>query len=181
MPARKKMNKAKAFIQNRLQSIMNNKERFPLSIGVTMFTNMIFYSMVSTVLFSFAPQMVKGFGASEIETGTYAGLLASSFYIGQFCFSMLWGYIADTMNKTHALLIAGSALITTTILFGLSLDFYWAIVSRFLQGSSMGHLILFKAIVTEICDEKNVAFGLSILMSAFTIGSILGLLIFLLL
>lgn len=151
-----------------------NSYNFPFSIGLIMFTYMIFYSMVSNVLFAFLPKMVKYFGASEVNTGVYAGVIASAFYIGQFVFSMVWGYLTDTMVKTNVLVFAGIALCSTTIAFGFCRDIYSAFITRFLQGCSMGQLIIFKSIITDICDDDNIAFGLSILMSAWTVGSVTG-------
>ena len=146
----------------------------PMAITLTIFVNTIFFSMISTVLFSFLPKMVKYFGATELNTGYYAGIIASSLFIGRSLFSMIWGYIADAKSKRFSLILAGFTLTVTTLAFGFSRNFYWATITRFLQGCSMGQLIVFKALVAEICDDTNMALGVSILMTAFSVGNIIG-------
>ena len=74
-------------------------KKLPMYAIVILFINVVFYSMASTVVFSFLPKMVKWFGASELSTGYYAGVIASSLFLGRFIFSLVWGYLADTIGK----------------------------------------------------------------------------------
>ena len=146
----------------------------PMSITVIVISNMIFFSMVATVLFSFLPKMVKYFGVTELNTGYYAGIIASSIYVGRLFFSMIWGYITDTKSKRFSLTLATFALMVTTLAFGFSYNVYWATITRFLQGCSSGHIITLKALLADVCDDTNMSLGLSILMTAFSVGNIIG-------
>ena len=148
--------------------------RLPMAITLTMSINIVFYSMVTVVLFSFLPKMVKYFGATELNTGYYAGIIASSLFVGRLFFSMFWGYITDTKSKRFSIILTGFTLMATTLAFGFSRNFYWATTTRFLQGCAMGHFILFKSVLAEVFDDTNMALGLSIIMTALDVGSIIG-------
>ena len=73
--------------------------KLPMYIIAIVFINVAFYSIAATLVFSILPKLVKWFGASEVSAGYHAGLLASSLYLGRFIFSLVWGYLADTIGK----------------------------------------------------------------------------------
>ncbi|CAG8678321.1 11726_t:CDS:2, partial [Acaulospora morrowiae] len=86
----------------------------------------------STILLPFVYFMVRDFGVSkdEKQIGRYAGLIASSFFFSQFCFSIFWGYMSDKFGRRPILLIGLVGNIITSILFGISRSLIWAIASR---------------------------------------------------
>ena len=47
------------------------------------------------MLFPYLPQMMRDFGYYEQSLGIYAGIVASSYFVGAFISSYLWGYAAD--------------------------------------------------------------------------------------
>ena len=149
-------------------------KHLPMSVVIIIFINIVFYSMATNVVFVFLPQMVKYLGATEINAGYYAGVIASSVYVGRFFFSIFWGYLADIKSKRFSVVCTGSCLLATTLAFGLSTNFYWATLTRFLQGCSMGHIIISKAILADVCDDTTMALGLSVLLTASSVGGILG-------
>ena len=48
------------------------------------------------MLFPYLPQMMRDFGYDEQAIGIYAGLVASSYFVGAFISSNFWGYTADS-------------------------------------------------------------------------------------
>lgn len=50
-------------------------------------------------------------------------------------FSYFWGYFGDKKGKKLALICSCAGAAATTLLFGFSRNFYWAMIARFLQGA----------------------------------------------
>ena len=82
--------------------------------------------------------------------------------------------MADTYGSKKIALISGALLGITTLAFGFSTSFYWALTTRFLQGCSIGLLVVCKAFISAICDNTNMAFGMAIITTSFYTGMILG-------
>lgn len=152
----------------------NGVNPLPTKIMFIVYMLNLFNSMVMTMVFSFLPRMVKSFGASEVQAGTYAGLLGSSLFISRTIFSVFWGYFSDYKGRKFSLLVAVGGLMATTLAFGFSTNFYWAVATRMLQGAFMGIIIITKAILADACDDTNFTLGLSILISSFSAGLIIG-------
>ena len=146
----------------------------PITIKITTFLNVMLVSMAATVIFSFLPKLVKYMGATEVNAGYYAGTAASAVYVGRLFFSVFWGKLADTIGNRFSTMLAGTCLLVSTLAFGFSYNIYWIIMARFLQGCSMGQIIVSKAILAEFCDDSNMASTLSIAMSAYSVGAIIG-------
>ena len=71
---------------------------------------------------------------SRDEAGFYAGYLASSMMLGRVFSSVPWGIVADSYGRKPVILIGLATIAITSILFGLSLNFYMAIACRFILG-----------------------------------------------
>ena len=82
--------------------------------------------------------------------------------------------MADTKGLKKITIISCSLLSISTLLFGFSSSFYWAIVTRFLQGCSIGLLVTCKAYISAVCDNTNIAFGMVLTTTAFYAGMIIG-------
>ena len=65
-------------------------------------------------------------------------------------------------------------LLATTTVFGFSEGIYWAGTSRFLQGCCMGHLIILKSILADVCDDSNLSWGLGVISNSYSTGFIVG-------
>ena len=150
------------------------KSRHPLIIYTVVFVDVFFYSMVMTMVFPFLPQLVKSYGVTELNTGFAVGAIGSSLYLGRLCFSMFWGWLADTIGKKRSLIATMVCLLVTTTVFGFSEGVYWAGVSRFLQGCCMGHLIILRSILGDVCDDSNISWGMGVINTSFSTGFILG-------
>ena len=88
--------------------------------------------------------------------------------------SFVWGMVTDWKGKKFTCIFATICLTLTTLAFGFSKSVWWATITRFLQGSAMGLPIAAKALTASLCDDTNIALGMSVHTSAFTIGLIIG-------
>ncbi|XP_065671079.1 uncharacterized protein LOC100205374 isoform X2 [Hydra vulgaris] len=133
-----------------------------------------FEAMTNTTVFSYLPQLVKSFGASEVEAGEDAGWIGASIFIARVMSGLVWGYIGDKFNQKKTLLVSSFGLIISTILFGLSRSYFWALITRFMQGVFTGIGPISKTIVSEYANETNMGLAFSIFYAAYNIGLIVG-------
>uniref|UniRef100_A0A0D6QRF1 Major facilitator superfamily (MFS) profile domain-containing protein n=2 Tax=Araucaria cunninghamii TaxID=56994 RepID=A0A0D6QRF1_ARACU len=112
-------------------------------------------------------------GTTE-DIGYYAGFIGSSFMFGRFLTSALWGMAADKYGRKPVMLIGIATVIIFNTLFGMSVNFWMAISTRFLLGSLNGLLGPVKAYATEVCREEHQALGLSMLGTMWGVGLIIG-------
>ncbi|XP_057302262.1 uncharacterized protein LOC130636532 [Hydractinia symbiolongicarpus] len=89
-------------------------------------------------------------------------------------YSLMWGYIADRKGKKPTLIASTILIMFTTLAFGFTSNFDWAVITRFMQGSSLGIVLISKSITANVCDDTNMAFAMSILLSTVSVGFIIG-------
>merc|ERR1740124_477827 len=130
--------------------------------------------MVDTMCVSYLPAMVKSFGTSEVQTGRYVGLIASSVYLGMLTCSFLWGHFADTKGHKLVLLITMVGMTLTTLLFGFSTTITWALVARIAAGVFTGLYTVSKSVLSHALDETNTALGFSLFFTSWTLAFIVG-------
>lgn len=146
----------------------------PAGITAVLFCLMLFSSVTITMVFSFLPHLVTSFGIGETERGYYAGLIGSALFAGRALCSFFWGYLADTKGRKFSTILSTALLILTTLVFGFSSTFEWAMVTRCIQGCFMGINVIAKAMMADVCDDTNQALGMSLLMCSYSTGLILG-------
>ncbi|KAE8037871.1 hypothetical protein FH972_010426 [Carpinus fangiana] len=127
-------------------------------------------------LFPFLYFMVRDFHIAkrEEDIGYYAGYIGSSFMLGRALTSVFWGIVADRYGRKPVIVIGIVAVVIFNTLFGLSVNFWMAITTRFLLGSLNGLLGPIKAYASEIFREEYQALGLSAVSTAWGIGLIIG-------
>ncbi|XP_057851926.1 protein ZINC INDUCED FACILITATOR-LIKE 1 isoform X2 [Cryptomeria japonica] len=108
------------------------------------------------------------------DIATYAGILGSSFMVGRFLFSVIWGVAADRYGRKPVIIIGAISIIVLNTLFGLSVNYWMAISTRFLLGTFNGLIGTIKAYATEVSREEHHAAGLSIVTTTWGIGLIIG-------
>lgn len=163
-------------LKNRLARLMHREGVTPLptKILVTLFFVVLCDMMTVAMVFSYLPKLVKSFGTSEVDTGLYAGIIASSLYIGRTLFSLIWGHIADVKGNKLVLICSTVLVMFATLAFAFANSFYWAVATRFIQGASSALLVISKSVLAENCDDTNMASAISILFSSGSIGYIIG-------
>lgn len=164
------------FLKSRLRGIICPPGTTPLNwklVSILFFS--LFCSAVSvTILFPFLPAMVKSFGISDEETGYYAGLVASAMFIGRTVACYFWGWLADKVGRRPVMLLSLVLLLASMFAFGLSSSLYMAIFTRLFAGISNGLVGTIKAVVSEVCDNTNQAIGMSVVLTAWNMGLIVG-------
>ncbi|CAH3019912.1 unnamed protein product [Porites evermanni] len=167
---------AMEFLKSRLRAIVYAPGTTPIDwrLFSILFLSMLCLSLSITILFPFLPAMVKSFGISDEEAGYYAGLVASSMFIGRVATCYFWGWLADKIGRRPVLLLSLALLTASMVAFGLSTSLYMAIFTRFFAGISNGLIGTVKAIASEVCDNTNQAIGISVVITAWNMGLIVG-------
>lgn len=127
-------------------------------------------------LFPFLYFMIRDFHIAkrEEDIGYYAGYVGSAFMLGRALTSVFWGVIADRYGRKPVIILGTSAVVIFNTLFGLSVNFWMAVCTRFLLGSLNGLLGPIKAYAVEIFTDEYQALGLSTVSTAWGIGLIIG-------
>lgn len=127
-------------------------------------------------LFPFLYFMVRDFhiAKKEEDISYYAGFIGSSFMIGRALTSVFWGLVADRYGRKPVIIIGTATVVVFNGLFGLSVNFWMAISTRFLLGSLNGLLGPIKAYASELFSEEYQALGLSTISTSWGIGLIIG-------
>ncbi|CAI0410479.1 unnamed protein product [Linum tenue] len=110
----------------------------------------------------------------EEDIGYYAGYVGSSFMFGRALTSFFWGIVADRYGRKPVILLGTSSVVIFNTIFGLSLNFWMAVISRFMLGFLNGLLGPIKAYASEIFRNEHQALGLSTITTAWGIGLIIG-------
>mmetsp|Transcript_155826 Transcript_155826/g.283441 ORF Transcript_155826/g.283441 Transcript_155826/m.283441 type:complete len:565 (+) Transcript_155826:119-1813(+) len=129
-----------------------------------------------TFVFPFLPFQVGFFHVGVSEIGYYAGIVGSSYMIGRASSSVPWGIIADRHGRKRVLVLSMYLMAAATLVYGLAPTFSMAVLARFACGASNGILGPGKSLASEICeqDEQTQATAMTMVMTAFNLGSIVG-------
>lgn len=110
----------------------------------------------------------------KARLGTYAGLLGSSFYVGQLISSFIWGRLSDRYGRRPILLAGAFFTFAAVQAFGFSTNYYYALVTRLLAGALNGNLGVIKTYLGEITDSTNQTKAFSLFSGCQGIAAILG-------
>ncbi|KAL0397369.1 UNVERIFIED_CONTAM: protein ZINC INDUCED FACILITATOR-LIKE 1 [Sesamum calycinum] len=124
----------------------------------------------------YGANLIRDFGIAkrEEDIGYYAGFIGSSYMLGRALTSMTWGTIADRYGRKPVIIIGCAAVVVFNTLFGLSINFWMAITTRFLLGSLNGLLGPIKAYACETVREEYQSLALSAVSTAWGTGLIIG-------
>jgi MFS family permease len=118
--------------------------------------------------------MIKSFGINDEKIGYYSGGIISAFMAGQFLSNIIWGIISEKYGVKKVILFGLLSSSISTIIFGLSSSFIWAILTRFINGILTGNLGVTKTYIYLITDKTNEAHAFSIYPIAMCIGAIIA-------
>ncbi|XP_023541271.1 protein ZINC INDUCED FACILITATOR-LIKE 1 [Cucurbita pepo subsp. pepo] len=127
-------------------------------------------------LFPFLYFMVRDFNIAEKveDIGYYSGFIGASFMIGRLLTSVFWGIVADRYGRKPVILFGIISLIIFNTLFGLSLNYWMAVITRFLLGSLNGILGPIKAYAIESVGVEYQAIAISSISTTWGVSLILG-------
>ncbi|MCD7465543.1 Protein ZINC INDUCED FACILITATOR-LIKE 1 [Datura stramonium] len=110
----------------------------------------------------------------EEDISTCAGYVGSAFMLGRALTSVFWGTVADRYGRKPVIVFGTFVVVVFNTLFGLSVNFWMAIITRFLLGFLNGLIGPIKAYAAEIFREEYQALGMSTISTAWGIGLIIG-------
>ncbi|KAL0316675.1 UNVERIFIED_CONTAM: protein ZINC INDUCED FACILITATOR-LIKE 1, partial [Sesamum radiatum] len=110
----------------------------------------------------------------EEDISFYAGYVGSSFMFGRALTSLLWGMVADKYGRKPIIMIGTITVVIFNTLFGLSVNYWMAISTRFPFGSLCGILGPMRAYASEICRKEHQALGMSVIGTSWGIGLVIG-------
>ncbi|CAN6344317.1 unnamed protein product [Urochloa humidicola] len=110
----------------------------------------------------------------EEDIGFYAGFVGASYMLGRALTSTIWGMVADRIGRKPVIILAVLSVLVFNTLFGLSVQYWMALATRFLLGSLNGLLGPIRAYAVEVCRTEHQAIGLSLVSTAWAIGLIIG-------
>ena len=128
-----------------------------------------------TGLFPYMSYMVMDLCGGDINHAGYvSGYVASAFMVGRLFSSFYWGGVADQIGRKPVFYIASISVAIMSLLFGLSVNIYMAIVARLLLGLLNPSTGLIKTVVSELCVEEHQAFAMSVVSGSWSIGLVVG-------
>ncbi|CAH9086948.1 unnamed protein product [Cuscuta europaea] len=148
----------------------------PIKLLISIWTIVLCTALPISSLFPFLYFMIRDFKIAEREEdiGYYAGYVGSAFMIGRAVTSLFWGLIADRYGRKPVILFGTISVVIFNTLFGFSVNFWMAIITRFLLGSLNGLLGPIKAYSAEAFPERYQSLGLSAVSTSWGIGLIVG-------
>ena len=126
-------------------------------------------SFINNSIGSYSAFMVKDFGIvnNNNDAGYYSGLLNSCYFLAQFLSSFFLGTLSDSIGRKPVLIIGSIGSIISTLLFGFSFDYWWAVMTRSINGFVNGNVGVVKTLLGELSTKSNRAqiFGMTGIIS----------------
>ena len=107
--------------------------------------------------------MVEELRQTTVETGFYVGILAASYFAGQFMASFIWPPMSDSLGRKKMLLLGQVGLTVPFVFFGYADDYWTALTFRFINGISQQNWVITNAMLADLTDSTNQAQGASFL------------------
>ncbi|CAO2831397.1 unnamed protein product [Amaranthus hypochondriacus] len=133
-------------------------------------------SLPISSIFPFLYYMVRGFGIAkrEEDVSFYAGFEGSAFMVGRTLTAIIWGMVADRYGRKPVMILSTLSVVIFNTMFGLSTNYWMALVSRFLLGAFCGTLGPMRAYATEVSRREHQALGVAMMTSSWGIGLVIG-------
>lgn len=78
---------------------------------------------------------------------------------GRMVSSVYWGRVADRIGRKPVLLLGLTAVVITSLAFGLSVNLWMALITRFLLGFFNPIISVAKTLVSEVCPVEHESTG----------------------
>ncbi|XP_039174034.1 protein ZINC INDUCED FACILITATOR-LIKE 1-like isoform X1 [Eucalyptus grandis] len=160
----------------KVDKLKESQRGLPIRELVSIWIVVLSTALPISSLFPFLYFMIRDFHIAkrEEDIGYYAGYVGSSLMFGRVLTSLFWGIVADRYGRKPVIVIGIITVVIFNTLFGLSVNFWMAIATRFLLGSLNGLLGPIRAYATELFREEYQALGITTVSTAWGIGLIIG-------
>ncbi|KAJ4720470.1 zinc induced facilitator-like 1 [Melia azedarach] len=160
----------------KVEQLKELKRGLPIRELVSIWIVVLCTALPIASLFPFIYFMTRDFQIAkrEEDIGYYAGYVGCAFMVGRALTSVFWGMIADRYGRKPVIIIGTTTVVIFNTLFGLSVNFWMALITRFLLGSLNGTLAPIKAYASEIFREEHQGLGMSTVSTAWGIGLVIG-------
>ncbi|KAG9133142.1 hypothetical protein Leryth_023509 [Lithospermum erythrorhizon] len=160
----------------RVDKMKERQHGFPLMQLLALWLIVLCSTLGITSLFPFVYFMVRDFHIAETDEDIsyYAGFIGAAFMLGRALTSVFWGMFADRYGRKPVILISTITVVIFNTLFGLSINFWMAVSTRFLLGSLCGILGAIGAYASEYIREEYQAVAMSCIGTSWGIGLIIG-------
>lgn len=102
------------------------------------------------------------------------GILALAFSLTQFLFAPLWGRLSDFIGRKPVLAISMAGYTLSWLMFLVSPDLTWLILSRTLAGIFAANIAAAQAYIADIYPPEKRSKGMGLVGAAFGLGFTLG-------
>ncbi|KAK6335016.1 hypothetical protein TWF718_010458 [Orbilia javanica] len=158
----------------RKEELGEEKPRLPLKQLCILALCRLADPICMTSVFSYLPQMLRGFGVKENEIGAWAGIISASLAFCQCVTAIAWGQLSDRIGRKPSIIIGLIVMMVSTIAFGFSQSVAMAIISRCCIGLA-GNVGILRTVAAEIAPHPDMKLqALGILPLAWNIGTISG-------
>ncbi|KAJ1811807.1 hypothetical protein LPJ56_005703, partial [Coemansia sp. RSA 2599] len=129
-----------------------------------------------TLILPFMYKMVSEFDTVKDPKNIafFAGLILTSLSICQTLSVMFWGRLSDKIGRRPVLLMGLFGDTVTTILFGMSKSYKWALITRSLNGICVGNAPVSKSAIAEMSDDTNRPRTMALAPLTWNFGSLFG-------
>lgn len=100
--------------------------------------------------------MIESFGIQKSEVAKYAGLTSAVFSLAQCATAVFWGRTSDKIGRKPSIMFGLVATMTTSVLFGMSQSFGFAITMRAIAGACNGNGQLDTTFIPREKDTNSV-------------------------
>ncbi|WCJ19141.1 zinc induced facilitator 1 [Euphorbia peplus] len=160
----------------KVDQLKHSRTRLPIREFVSVWIIALCAALPISSLFPFLYFMVRDFNVAEREEdiGYYVGYIGASYMIGRTLTSVFWGLVADRYGRKPVIIFGTMTVVIFNALFGLSVNFWMAVTTRFLLGSLNGLFGPIKAYASEVFREEHQSLGMTAVSTAWGIGLIIG-------
>ena len=129
-----------------------------------------------TYVFPIVPYIVLDLGmvSDPREPGLYSGYLSSASIAGSTISGIPWGKFADHYGRRLPLQLSMLCIAVTSVLFGVSTNFWWSVALRFLQGALNCTFIVARVMIPDICEPSQTPRAMGIVQSTWGFALIAG-------
>lgn len=120
------------------------------------------------------PFMVDWMRGTTEDSGMYVGILASSYFWGQFIASFIWPPLSDRIGRKKSLIWGQLALTLPFVGFAFARTYWAAVGWRFLNGVLQSNSPITKAYIADICDRTNSAAGMSVMAFSWGVANVIA-------